>query len=83
MKEYRLFVNGAWIPSSTGTLADDINPATGEVFARVHQASTDDVEAAIASAYAARAAWGNSTPAVREGILIRAAAILEERLAAP
>ena len=79
MKEYRLFVNGAWIPSSTGTLADDINPATGEVFARVHQASTDDVEAAIASAYAARAAWGNSTPAVREGILIRAAAILEER----
>lgn len=79
MKEYRLFVNGKWSPSSTGTLADDLNPATGEVYARVHQASTDDIEAAIASAYAAREAWGSSPPAMREGILIRAAAILEER----
>ncbi|TWJ18741.1 aldehyde dehydrogenase family protein [Geobacter argillaceus] len=79
VKEYRLFINGKWVPSSTGTMADDINPANGEVYAKVHQASADDIEAAIASAYAARETWGNSPPAMREGILIKAAAILEER----
>lgn len=81
MKEYRLFINGEWVPSSTGTVADDMNPATGAVYARVHQASKDDVEAAIAAAYRAKDAWGNTVPAQREGILIKAAAILDERIA--
>ena len=81
MKEYKLFINGKWVPSSTGTLADDLNPATGEVYARIHQASTEDIDAAIAAAYAAKNAWGNTPPAFREGILIKAAAILDERIA--
>ncbi len=79
LQEYKLFIDGKWVPSSTGSVADDINPATGEIYAKVHQASTDDIEAAIATAYSAKNAWGNSPPALREGILIRAAAILEER----
>ncbi|MBT1076496.1 aldehyde dehydrogenase family protein [Geobacter grbiciae] len=80
MKEYRLFINGEWVPSSTGTTADDFNPATGEVYAKVHQASRDDIEQAIASAYRAKDAWGKTVPAQREAILIKAAAILEERI---
>ncbi|ABB32360.1 Aldehyde Dehydrogenase [Geobacter metallireducens RCH3] len=80
MKEYRLFINGEWVPSSTGTMADDINPATGDVYAKVHQASRDDIEQAIASAYRARVDWGKTVPAQREAILIKAAAILEERI---
>lgn len=80
MKEYRLFINGEWVPSSTGTMADDINPATGDVYAKVHQASRDDIEQAIASAYRAREDWGKTAPAQREAILIKAAAILEERI---
>ncbi|MCS6766885.1 MAG: aldehyde dehydrogenase family protein [Candidatus Protistobacter heckmanni] len=42
------------------------NPATGEVYARVAQASAADVEEAIATAHAARTAWaatiGTSKP---------------------
>lgn len=79
LKEYKLFIGGKWVPSSTGSVVDDINPATGAVYAKVHQASTDDVEAAIAAAYAAKDAWGKTPPALREGLLIKAAAILEER----
>ena len=81
MTEYRLFIDGRWAPSSTGTIAEDINPATGAVYAEVHQAGPEDIEAAIATAYAAREAWGASPPALRERILIKTADILEERTA--
>ncbi len=80
MKEYKLFINGEWVPSSTGTIVDDINPATGSVYAKVHQASDEDIEAAIAAAYGAREEWGKTGPAVREAILIKAASILDERI---
>lgn len=81
MKEYKLYINGEWAASSTGTLADDMNPATGEVYAKVHQAGREDVDSAIAAAYRAKDAWGSTAPALREAILIKAAAILEERIA--
>ena len=80
MKECKLFIDGEWVASSTGTLADDMNPATGEVYAKVHQASRDDIERAIAAAYRTRGEWGATAPAQREAILIKAAGILEERL---
>jgi vanillin dehydrogenase len=80
MKEYKLFIDGEWVASSTGTLLDDMNPATGEVFAKVHQASADDLERAIAAAYRARESWGNTLANQREAILLRAADILEKRI---
>lgn len=79
MREHKLFIDGKWVSSSSGSLADDLNPATGAVYARVHQASKDDVEAAIAAAYRAREAWGSTAPAQREGILLKAADLLEAR----
>ena len=80
MREYKLFIDGKWVPSSTGTLADDLNPATGAVYAKVHQASKQDVDAAIAAAYRAKDAWGSTVPAQREGILLKAAALLDTRV---
>ena len=80
MREYKLFIDGKWVASSNGALADDMNPATGAVYARVHQASKDDVEAAIAAAYRAKDAWGSTVPAQREGILLKAAATLDTRV---
>ncbi len=80
MKEYKLFIDGEWVPSSAGTVADDINPATGEAFARVHQADLRDLEKALAAAERAKTAWGNSLAAEREAILIKAADILAGRI---
>lgn len=79
-KEYKLFIDGVWTPSSGGRIADDINPATGNVFARVHQATAEDIEHAIAAAHRARLQWGNTLAKDREAILIKAAAELESRL---
>ncbi len=77
MKEYKLFIDGEWVASSSGTILDDINPATGGVYARIHQASDLDLERAIAAAYRAREAWGNTLANQRETIILKAADILE------
>ncbi|MGE5548561.1 MAG: aldehyde dehydrogenase family protein [Solirubrobacterales bacterium] len=80
MKEYRLFIDGEWVPSSTGTLADDIDPATGKVYARVHQASLEDLDRAIAAAHRASKTWGNTLANEREAILLKAADVLAARI---
>jgi len=80
MKECKLFIDGEWVASSTGTVADDMNPATGEIYAKVHQASREDIERAIAAAYRTKDAWGATAPAQREALLIKASNILEERI---
>ena len=48
---YKLFIDGQWVDSSAGEVADDINPATGAVFARVQQAGEADIERAITAAH--------------------------------
>ncbi len=74
-----LYIDGRWRTGGSGETADDINPATGAVFARVAQADAQDVEDAIASAYAAREPWAALTAPARETILLRAAEIIAER----
>ena len=79
MREFKLYSDGQWVESGAGTIVDDLNPATGEVFARVHHASVEDVDRAIAAAQRASEQWGTSLPAEREKILMNAADLLEQR----
>jgi aldehyde dehydrogenase (NAD+) len=71
-----MFINGQWRQAADGGLADDVNPATGEVFARVAQATPQDVEDAIAAAHGARVAWQKMLANEREALLHRAAEII-------
>jgi aldehyde dehydrogenase (NAD+) len=71
-----LYIDGAWRPGSDGGVADDVNPATGEVFARIAQASASDVEDAIAAAHRARGSWAALLAGEREALLLRAAGII-------
>ena len=80
MKEYKLFIGGEWVPSIAGTIADNIDPATGNAFARVHQAGLEDLEKAVAAAHLAAKDWGNSLANQREAILIKAADVLAGRI---
>ncbi len=77
MSEYKLFIGGKWVASSDGTIEDDINPANGEVYARVHQASKEDLHKAIDTAHEKFAEWSESLPRERELLLIKAADYLE------
>ena len=79
MQEYKLFLNGEWLDSSTGETFEDINPATLEPIGLFQKASPEDVKNAVDSARDAFDSW-SSTPAPQRGkILFRAASMLEER----
>ncbi len=77
MKEYKLFLGGKWTSTLSGKVIDDINPANGEVFAKVHTAGPDETEAAIKMAYEAREFWAETPSREKERIFIEAAACLE------
>ena len=79
MKEYKLYIDGKYVSSSAGTIVDSINPADGSVFAKVHMASKENIELAIASAYRAQKLWAKTTPREKEAVLLRAAEIFEKR----
>ena len=79
MKEYKLYINGQNKPSSSGKIIDDFNPASGELFAKVHMADKQDIEDAIQSAYIAQKQWAKTAPREKEAILLKAADIFESR----
>jgi aldehyde dehydrogenase (NAD+) len=80
MREYKLFIGGEWVASTGNTIADNIDPATGKAFARVHQAGLADLEKAVAAAHAASKEWGNTLANQREAILLKAADVLAGRI---
>ena len=41
MKEIKHFINGEFVGSASGRTFDDINPATGQVIAKVHEGITN------------------------------------------
>jgi betaine-aldehyde dehydrogenase len=54
-----------------------INPATGDVVAELEDSTPSDVDAAVAGARAALAAWSSATPGERSRVLLRWAELLE------
>jgi aldehyde dehydrogenase (NAD+) len=57
-------------------LTDSMNPATGELFARVQQAGKAETERAIAAAHKTYKAWAAMPVAGRETVVFRAADVL-------
>ena len=80
MKEYLLYIGGRWVPTESGAVIDDINPANGEVFAKIHTAGPKEIEAAIGSAFAACEKWGRCLADEREKILLKAADHMESNM---
>jgi len=51
------YIGGEWVASAATETIDDVDPATGEVLARVPLSTTADVDAAARAARAAQADW--------------------------
>ncbi|MEZ5753964.1 MAG: betaine-aldehyde dehydrogenase [Paracoccaceae bacterium] len=73
------FVDGAYVEDKAGAPIEVIYPATGEVIAVIHEATSAVVEAALASAKRAQADWAAMKPVERARILRRAAEIIRAR----
>ena len=77
---YGLFLNGEFVPSSSGRTFPTYNPATEEPLAEVALAREEDVAAAVNAARAAEeGAWGRMRGAERAKYLFRIARLLQER----
>jgi malonate-semialdehyde dehydrogenase (acetylating)/methylmalonate-semialdehyde dehydrogenase len=59
------YVGGEWREADAIDTLDDVDPATGEVLARVPLSGAEDVDAAVAAARAAQPAWGALAPQKR------------------
>lgn len=68
--------SGGWVTARGGEL-ESVEPATGEVLARVGLANAADIDAAVAAAQRAQPGWAALPGPQRAALMRRAAAVLE------
>jgi aldehyde dehydrogenase (NAD+) len=73
LREFRNLIGGESRRAASGRTLDSINPATGEVWARIPASDKTDVDAAVAAAFKAFPAWSALPAAVRRYYLKQAA----------
>ena len=74
------YINGQWLDSNSPDWQDVINPATGEVLARVPLSSAAEVAAAVEAAAAAFPEWRRTPPEDRIQALFKLKQILEDHV---
>ena len=73
------YIQGRRVPGTGGRRQAVYNPATGAVARQVALASSDDVNAAVASARAAQPAWGDTPPLRRARVLNKFLELLNQQ----
>ncbi len=79
-KEHKLFIDGEWVSAVKGETLDVINPANGEVFARVPAGESIDIDRAVKAARRAfeQGAWAEMSPSARGKLLWRLGDLVEK-----
>jgi succinate-semialdehyde dehydrogenase/glutarate-semialdehyde dehydrogenase len=77
--ETELFIGGKWVPASSGSRFDVLDPATGDTVASVADGTEADAIAAVDAAAAAGPAWAKTPPRVRAEVLRKAFELMTER----
>src|SRR5213596_3439005 len=77
----KLFIGGRWVESASGKTFETLNPATGEVLAKVAEGGADDIDRAVAAARASfdRGTWRDLPPSERAKVLWQVGDMIEER----
>ena len=76
---FPLFINGDWHHAEPENFFESSNPATGQLLGKVTQATTANVELAVASARAAQPAWSALSGHQRAKYLYSIARLLQKR----
>jgi acyl-CoA reductase-like NAD-dependent aldehyde dehydrogenase len=79
VRTHQLLIGGRFVDAASGKCFDDVNPATGELLAKVAEADAEDVSRAVAAARAAfeDGPWARMPGEERGRILVRIADLLE------
>jgi acyl-CoA reductase-like NAD-dependent aldehyde dehydrogenase len=78
-REYQQYIGGNWVDAADGATFEDGDPYTGDVVATIAAAGAEDARDAVKAAEDAFAEWSAAPPAVRQGVFLKAADILESR----
>ena len=76
----RIFVGGAWVPSTGTETIDVVNPTTEGVVGRIPEGTTEDVDTAVAAAKDAFPGWAETSVDDRAKFLQRIAEGLQARM---
>ncbi len=81
MKTYKMLIDGEWVPSSDEGTFPSMNPATGENWAEIPEASAEDVDRAVRAAHRAcyEGPWAKMSATERGHCLRRLADLLADR----
>ncbi|HKP68330.1 MAG TPA: aldehyde dehydrogenase family protein [Pyrinomonadaceae bacterium] len=80
MRDFKSFVNGKWIDSTSGKTAPNINPAnTDDLIGTIQLASREEARSAVEAAYNSFREWKRTPAPARGKIVARAARLMEER----
>ena len=79
-EKVEMLINGRWCWGSEGKSQPLINPATEEVLTDVPHASALDLEAALNASADGFKVWRNTSPLERQGIMEKAARLMEARI---
>jgi acyl-CoA reductase-like NAD-dependent aldehyde dehydrogenase len=82
LKNYDVYVNGEFVHAESASTVDVVDPATGDLLARVPDANAADVAKAVAAARAAfdAGAWKDTTAQDRGRVLFKLAEIVRQRV---
>jgi acyl-CoA reductase-like NAD-dependent aldehyde dehydrogenase len=82
LKNYDVYVNGEFVHAESASAVDVVDPATGDLLARVPDANAADVAKAVAAARAAfdAGAWKDTTAQDRDRVLFKLAEIVRQRV---
>ncbi|MFC3964770.1 CoA-acylating methylmalonate-semialdehyde dehydrogenase [Nocardia jiangsuensis] len=80
VRELTHFVGGQHVAGTSGNFADVFDPNLGQVQARVPLASKSEVEAVIANAEAAQAAWAATNPQRRARVLMKFLTLVQDEM---
>ena len=76
-----LFIDGQYRESTSSKWLDSLDPATGKLIARISNANSDDIDAAVSAARAALSGpWSTMTPMERSVILQKTADLIDANI---
>lgn len=75
----KMLINGEWVVPSSGKVFESINPANGEVIARIYAAGKEEVDQAVSAARAAfESTWSKVSLEERTSLLNKLADLIKE-----
>src|SRR5438094_6701947 len=75
----KMLIDGKWVEAASGKTFETLNPATGQVLARVAEGDKEDVERAVRAARRTfdEGAWARMNPSERQRLLLKIADLIE------